>query len=867
MRFNRFYVISPLALIALSACRSPYGGQAVNGVISKGPLSNALVFLDLDGDNVLDADEQSIRTDANGNFTINTTATDYKIVALTDASTVDSSSGATLAGVMLTAPKGAAVVSPTSTLMEEGGLTAEEVAEVLNLPDGVDPLEFNPYADGVDAADALAVEKISQQIMTAVSSFASAAEGAGASESGAFEAALTSVVEVVKVKVEKLDDSTATAAEKSLDFTDAADLNLIKAKVADEAEKVVTAEGTSGFDKAALSALVDDTATSIKNVNDQIETVTDLTSDATKNVFSTLQVLSEQVKTAAVAEKASSGSGSIEFTNAAKVASAASNFAPQDITISADSILEGTKDLVIGSLTTVDKDQGDGVAFTYEIAEADGTDYALFEINSNGELVLKESPDYSEKASYELFVVTTDDGGKKFSKKIEIDVTPDPHENFLVKFTVNYVEEGDVGAEYNTILSESETNYEEFLNRLHTNTDALDAAISFGFPHEDSLELPNGSEIDFSEMSYAERFAALENASIVPPSVSESISTGVFTVSYVAPNQSSGTDIYKMAVKIEGLTAVSSNDYGGLDGNEESVDYFDPETWNVGGGLKSITISKGSNAIFTVNVDDTSMEIKAETAFATDYANDDVGSILMEGDFSKTNANDFFDILDQLSLDPSSSSNSSPSDEPFGTYDGHDETSEDSSHEHTSDTSPSSSGSGNGDYDPNYTIETVKIYNADSNQTNGLTADPVGIATISDGSLSLQLGIYTMSIVSEDLPEYITAGDIFNFANVDLLDVEEVIQDGVDGLFTLSHSTHGDLVIIESDMSNSPAGETVVMGDGETFGTHEGKMFVSDSNDIVAAYFDFGDLEVSDAEFEAYWETIDGITDMFADIA
>ena len=43
-------------------------------------------------------------------------------------------------------------------------------------------------------------------------------------------------------------------------------------------------------------------------------------------------------------------------------------------------------------------------------------------------------------------------------------------------------------------------------------------------------------------------------------------------------------------------------------------------------------------------------------------------------------------------------------------------------------------------------------------------------------------------------------------------------------------------------------------------------MFVSDSNDIVAAYFDFGDLEVSDAEFEAYWETIDGITDMFADI-
>ena len=259
------------------------------------------------------------------------------------------------------------------------------------------------------------------------------------------------------------------------------------------------------------------------------------------------------------------------------------------------------------------------------------------------------------------------------------------------------------------------------------------------------------------------------------------------------------------------------------------------------------------------------MEIKAEAAFASDYANDDVGSILMEGDFSKTNANDFFDILDQLSLDPSSSSSSSSSD-PFGSSYSNESISGSNSHEHTSESGSSSSSSGSNS-SSNYTIETVKIYNADSNQTNGLTADPVGIAKIADGSLSLQLGNYTMSLISDDLPDYITAGDIFDFANVDLLDVEEVIKDGVDGLFTLSHATHGDLVIIESDMSNATAGEEVIMGDGETFGTYEGKRFVSDSNDIVAAYFDFGDLEVTDAQFEAYWETIDGITDMFADIA
>ena len=84
-----FTYISPLALITLSACKfgqnnDPPVGTLVAGKIIKGPLNNALVFLDLDADNVLDANEQSIRTGADGSFIINTTSTDYKIVALTD---------------------------------------------------------------------------------------------------------------------------------------------------------------------------------------------------------------------------------------------------------------------------------------------------------------------------------------------------------------------------------------------------------------------------------------------------------------------------------------------------------------------------------------------------------------------------------------------------------------------------------------------------------------------------------------------------------------------------------------------------------------------------------------------------------------
>ena len=66
MAFNRFYVISPLALVAVSACRSPFIAQSpVGGAVVKGPLNNALVFLDYNDDGILDSNEPFARTDQN----------------------------------------------------------------------------------------------------------------------------------------------------------------------------------------------------------------------------------------------------------------------------------------------------------------------------------------------------------------------------------------------------------------------------------------------------------------------------------------------------------------------------------------------------------------------------------------------------------------------------------------------------------------------------------------------------------------------------------------------------------------------------------------------------------------------------------
>ena len=478
---NQLFTISPLALLALSACGGGSSGssssgssvQTVTGNIVKGPLSNALVFLDLNGNGTMDSSETSVRTDANGAFSLSATGSNYTIVALTDETTVDTSSGSVLDGVTLKAPSGASVVTPTTTLMEEGDLTAAQVAEVLNLPDDVDPLTFNPFAAGVDAADALAVEKVSQQIMTAVSSFASAAEGAGASEADAFSAALGSVIEVVKVKVENLSDDNASVADKTLDFSNATDLDLIKSEVTGKTANL------AGIDADAVAALMDDTTTSIRNVNDEIAKVTDLDSDATKAAFSTMKALVEEVKEAATAEAALAGSGNIKYTDASIVDAASKNKAPTDISLSAASISEGASSLFIGIATTTDIDQSEGASFKYSIVETDGTDYEHFTINEEtGELSLTKQPNYETKPSYYVVIKSEDEHGKTYEEKFEIEVL-DFSQNIIVFDSFGY----ETAKLPNVELFDYEASYEEGWQ-----TYTIDSFDQFTFLAEDGYD-------------------------------------------------------------------------------------------------------------------------------------------------------------------------------------------------------------------------------------------------------------------------------------------------------------------------------------------------------------------------------------------
>ena len=957
-RSTSFAYVAPVALVALSACKKGEGlTNAVNGAVVKGPLSNALVFLDLNDNNTLDPGEQSIRTEADGSFSITTMANDYKIVAITDASTVDTSSGAVLSGVTLSAPKEAGVITPTTTLMEEGGLSADDVAAVLGLPDGVDPLTFNPYAAGVDAADALAVEKISQQIITAVSSFASAAEGAGASEAGAFEAALQSVVDVVVDKA----DGAAT-----LDFTAAADLDLIKTNVAAEAANL------AGIDVTTMNAMIDDTATSIENVNSQIETATDLTSDASKGIFSSLTVLKDQVKAAAEAELATPGSGaaSMTFTDPDAVAASAANAQPSDIELSNLSVNEAADSLVVGSATTDDPDQETGHA--YELLEIEGQDHAAFAINaSTGELSLLAQPDTEAKSSYVVSVQSTDDGGKYTAGTFDIEIKEDPQEA-LVTLTVTY-ESGSVGAgqEYLEALGSLETDFSSFVSELDALVESVDNALisnEFGAPVSTSdgytltfgsyeFEIVGGTlptelsdSISGSSPSAADELDGLAAAAELAASdaaaaaaAAEAAEDDVDTAQMDVDDAQMDVDMaqmdvddaqmeYEMAMMdydmmmfdpdmmmfdpmmdmmfmdqmmfaeddlmfaedylmfaeddlaaamdyllnaeeaaaeaqtlAQTLADASDEAYAAyqealayeptfsldpISSSSSTDDHAYEDSWSFDQGVTGLIVSESDVEKFRVEINTDGNELDLTLGSATSGS---VKQVSYYGDFSEFSFEDFDILIDGLAM---------PDD-----YDDYDDYDDENSDED--------------DFEP-LTIEKVEIFRDPSSSTADAEMELSSSSSSSYlDTISLSVGDFTLEIVEEideDL-EIMSAGEIFELAQIDLLDVDEILMDGVAATATFGHSSYGPLIVLDSSALAS-ASSIPQMSEDFEIGTVEnltgaeasaldGAKYATDANDAATIYFDFGSRNglITDEEFASYWDAAEDLEEIFTDIS
>ena len=128
-----------LSLVTATACQKT---EEMTGSVVKGPLQNATVFLDYDNDGSLSSDEPFVLTGPDGSFSINGIA-GSSFTAVTDETTIDTSSGEVLSNVILKAPSGSSVVSPVTTIMQEAGLSSNEVGAILGLPEGVDANESN----------------------------------------------------------------------------------------------------------------------------------------------------------------------------------------------------------------------------------------------------------------------------------------------------------------------------------------------------------------------------------------------------------------------------------------------------------------------------------------------------------------------------------------------------------------------------------------------------------------------------------------------------------------------------------------------------------------------------------------------------
>ncbi len=253
----------PIALITQLLASDAYSGVdvpglSVDGVVVDGYISGATVFIDTDGDGVLDPNEVSVTTDSAGNFDFGDNADFGSLVMFggTDIATGQAFEG------RMTAPAGATVVNPLTTLVENltrsGEVSAEAAVQQVNSALGIDAevdlLNLDPIAAASDpnnsAADveqALEVQKAAVQVNTLVSQTAALLAG---SEDGVSESASAEVV------YDALSSAIANSADEPgvvLDLSNTATIEqvvLTAVEVVDESAQAAVRDLASGAAEA-----------------------------------------------------------------------------------------------------------------------------------------------------------------------------------------------------------------------------------------------------------------------------------------------------------------------------------------------------------------------------------------------------------------------------------------------------------------------------------------------------------------------------------------------------------------------------------------------------------------------------------------
>ncbi len=325
--------VAGVAMIVASISKSSTTTtESLEGVISEGLLNDAQVFLDLDGDAILDwtdananslwdagEGEQWTLSAEDGSYTLSDlSAADiaagtligqaYKIGGVSQ--TVDMISGSDVANVMMMADTSATVITPLTSLVKSG-ISNANALDILGLDDtAIDINSYNPFStENHGTANSIAFEKVATKLFTTVNTIAEAIDSSAGDDLDAVEGFILAMTEVStkigeEIAVRAANDAIDVEAAALQAIVDAAgdDVTAEQTAAVTAKEAEVTAknvEATTDKVSDEVTALVTNISKAIVNVNTEIESITAFDVATAKDTLTIgSKTLSTQVKAA-----------------------------------------------------------------------------------------------------------------------------------------------------------------------------------------------------------------------------------------------------------------------------------------------------------------------------------------------------------------------------------------------------------------------------------------------------------------------------------------------------------------------------------------------------------------------------------------
>ncbi|WP_417832326.1 cadherin-like domain-containing protein [Terasakiella sp.] len=326
-------------------------GKGVDGY-----LSGADVWIDLDKDGVMDANETDRTiTDSSGNYTLSTSANDY-IISMSGGT--DIATGKAFYGV-LQAPEGSTVVTPLTTLLANG-VSESDLKAAFGLSADLDLTTTDPVA-GASNSDIAKLAAVGVQIQNTIDQAASVLEGsssttldAGATGNTLFGA----IADAIKTQGSSFNISDASKIQSVIsqaagDLLSGDDLTKANAAAANSAQ-IISASNSVVDDYIALGGTGNDFLSSLaqvavvaSNAASDLQTAVRDNSDLNdlQNQYSASS-LTNKIEGAAIGDV--NGDGSTNTSNAAPTISEPTSFTTledQAITLSEAQLLAYANDV------------------------------------------------------------------------------------------------------------------------------------------------------------------------------------------------------------------------------------------------------------------------------------------------------------------------------------------------------------------------------------------------------------------------------------------------------------------------------------------------------------------------------------------